>query len=109
VAFSPDGHRLATAGTDQIVRLWNLETRQPLGDSITGHTGTVSSVAFSPDGHRLATGSWDETVRLWPGYGDAAVLCNKLTTNISHKQWRDWVSPNIDYIKVCPDLPVAPD
>jgi len=25
---------------------------------------------------------------------------------MSHKQWRDWVSPDIDDIKVSPDLPV---
>jgi hypothetical protein len=36
-------------------------------------------------------------------------MCAKLTTNMSHQQWNDWVSPDIGYIKVCPDLPVAPD
>ena len=36
-------------------------------------------------------------------------MCAKLTTNLSDKQWRDWVSPDIDYIRVCPDLPVPPD
>ena len=36
-------------------------------------------------------------------------MCAKLTTNMSHKQWRDWESPDIDYIRVCPDLPVPPD
>jgi hypothetical protein len=35
------------------------------------------------------------------------MLCTKLTTNMSHQQWRDWVSPDIDYITLCPDLPVA--
>jgi len=29
------------------------------------------------------------------------MLCTKLTTNMSHQQWRDWVSPDIDYIEVC--------
>ena len=24
---------------------------------------------------------------------------------MSHEQWNKWVSPEIDYIKVCPDLP----
>jgi hypothetical protein len=33
-------------------------------------------------------------------------MCAKLTTN---KQWREWTSPDIDYIKICPDLPVALD
>jgi hypothetical protein len=38
-----------------------------------------------------------------------ADLCAKLTVNMSHKQWNDWVSPDIEYIKACPDLPIAPD
>jgi hypothetical protein len=36
-------------------------------------------------------------------------LCAKLTTNMSHKQWHDWVSPDISYLTVCPGLPIAHD
>ena len=109
VAFSPDGTRIASASADRTLRLWDTHTEQPVGQPMTGHTDYLNSVAFSPDGKRIASGGDDKTIRLWPGYADTTTLCAKLTANMSHQQWRDWVSPDIDYIKVCPDLPVAPD
>ena len=72
---------------------------------ITGHTSAVNGVAFSHDGTRLATASYDATVRLWPGYASPDMLCAKQTTNMSQQQWRDWVSPDIDYVTLCPYLP----
>ena len=51
VAFSPDGRRLASAGDDGTVRLWDPATGAELA-TLTGHTGRVTAVAFSPDGRR---------------------------------------------------------
>jgi WD40 repeat protein len=64
VAFSPDGRRLASAGYDQIVRLWDTTTGHEVL-SLRRHTGIVGRVLFSPDGQRLASASADGTVKIW--------------------------------------------
>src|SRR5258708_422334 len=65
LAFSPDGETLATIDDGNAVWLWDIATRQPLGQPLTGHSDRVNSVVFSPDGKTLASASWDHTVRLW--------------------------------------------
>jgi WD40 repeat protein len=64
VAFSPDGHTLASASMDRTVKLWNISTGQ-CQKTLRGHSSGVTSVAFSPNGQILASGSHDQTVRLW--------------------------------------------
>jgi WD40 repeat protein len=64
VAFHPDGTRLATAGRDRAIWLWDLERGEVVA-RLPGHTSYVWSLAFSPDGTTLASGSGDFTVRLW--------------------------------------------
>lgn len=109
VRFSPDGTLLASAGMDKTIRLWDVRTRQPYGQPLTGHDAAVGALAFSPDGKTLVSGSRDKTLRTWPAAADPADLCDKLAQNMSHAQWNTWVSPEIDYVTACPDLPVAQD
>jgi WD40 repeat protein/uncharacterized caspase-like protein len=64
LAFSPDGHTLASGSEDKTVKLWDVATGQEL-KTLRGHAANVEAVAFSPDGQFLASGSWDHTVKLW--------------------------------------------
>lgn len=63
-AFSPDGRFVATASSDQQVRLWDADTGQ-LIHTYGGHSNIVTSVRFSPDGRYLLSASRDNGARVW--------------------------------------------
>jgi WD40 repeat protein len=102
------GHQLATGGWDARLRLWDSSTGAPTAAALT-RSDQVLSVAISPDGRLAASASLDGTMQLSPAIADLTQLCDKLASNMSRKQWRDWVSPAIAYITLCPGLPIAPD
>ena len=64
VAISPKGGLAATAGADQVIHLWDLETGHS-GAVLPGHRGPIWALAFSPDGQRLYSAGADEVVRIW--------------------------------------------
>jgi hypothetical protein len=51
---------------------------------------------LAPTASRLAGASYDKTVRIWPAIATPAMLCDKRTANVSHKQWREWISADIE-------------
>ena len=68
VVFSPDGTALASGSWDQVIKVWDVETRREVGTwEVPRESNSLwsLSVAFSPDGSTLASGFQDRTVRLW--------------------------------------------
>ena len=65
VAYSSDGAKLVTGGTDGAVKLWDAETGTLLATYL-GHPSAVHTVAFNRDGTQVASGGRDGTVRIWP-------------------------------------------
>ena len=64
VAFSPDNKRIATAGADRTIRIFEVETGKLLSQ-IEDHADWIFAVAWSPDGKRLASASRDKTAKVF--------------------------------------------
>jgi WD40 repeat protein len=74
VAWSSDGHRLASSSYDNTVRVWDTSSGHELC-CLRGHESSVTSVAWCGDGRRLASGSRDKTVRVWDSADGKELLC----------------------------------
>src|SRR5262249_7561291 len=63
VVWHPDGERLAVAGSDPRIQIWDLATRRQLA-TLQGHAQRVTALTFDPGG-LLASYAWDGVLRLW--------------------------------------------
>ena len=68
--FSKDGSMLASASTDNTVKLWSLsystnKVTGALSKTLSGHSAQVYDIAFAPDGKRIVSASYDGSLILW--------------------------------------------
>jgi WD40 repeat protein len=68
LAYEQHNKRLAAAGLDGTIRLWDVQAPHQPATVLRGHKGAVTGVTYSSDGRRLASCGQDGTVRIWdPG------------------------------------------
>jgi WD40 repeat protein len=73
ISFSPDGKRLATAGGDKAISLWDAD-RVRGEAAVLPCLGKVRAFTFSPDGKRLATAEEGGHARVYEVAAQRAVL-----------------------------------
>jgi len=84
VAFGAGDERLASAGDDLTVKIWDLRTgQQSLSLDIVERR--ANGLAFSPDGQRLAIGSADGNVQILDGTPLAGLDARPLFTLEGHE------------------------
>ncbi|MFI8977517.1 TIR domain-containing protein [Nocardia asteroides] len=114
VTISADNRYIVSGSRDQTLRFWDLADGHVVGAPLQGSPGWVEGVWISADNLTVRTIHQELTNQrgsmTWPGPASwVDHLCDKLTFNMSRQQWADWVSADLAYRPVCPDLPPHPD
>ncbi|KRX10889.1 WD40-repeat-containing domain [Pseudocohnilembus persalinus] len=64
LSISHDGKYFVTGGTEEVVKVWDIQSGQIVGKG-QGHSGPINSVAFSYDDRQIVSGGRDGNIFLW--------------------------------------------
>jgi WD40 repeat protein len=109
IQFGKDSKMLAASSNDGAIILWDLDTRQGIGQPFIGSKGGVEVISFNPDGTLLASES-DNGIILWDvgpdSWRDRA--CEIVGRNFAYFEWVQYL-PNNEYHATCPQWPLEPE
>ena len=80
VAFSSDGHTVASSSADNTVLLWDIATGKVI-TRLSGHNKPVYCIAFSPGARTLASGSADGAILIWDIAGGKTIASLSATNS----------------------------
>ena len=80
VVFSPDSRKIAGVITNEIVRIWDVQTGRELQNLL--HSDEIPVLMWSPDGRKLACGDVKGIIQLWeiPQTGEESAICVQTLT-----------------------------
>ena len=64
LVISDDETKLISAGSDNNIKLWDIETKKCLS-TLKGHSDAIRSVKVTKDGRVAVSGSRDKTIKVW--------------------------------------------
>lgn len=108
LAFSPDGNFLAS-GSEEAVRLWDVRTRQLLGELLGPRPGSevIRNLSFSQDGRSLVAGGLLEEITVldvdpisWQRHA-----CRIANRNLTPDEWEQYLGGQPYDPKTCPEIP----
>ncbi len=108
ISFDWKNELIATASSDQTVKLWNLNNLNELPIVLSDHQNSfVFRVAFTSNNNFLLSGLTRGRVKVWSTNIEyyAEPICGKLSRNLSLDEWKRFVAEDVDYRRTCSALP----
>lgn len=108
IKFSNDDSMIASSGFDGRVILWSMDKLNDPPNIFNDHNEYVWSITFTADGDYLIAGCGNGKIKLWPTKSQllADKICDKISRNLSPKEWERYIGHDIPYENTCPDLAV---
>jgi hypothetical protein len=101
ISFSPDGRLFAASSSDQTATVWDIASRQRLGNTFPIREIWIPVAHFAPSGDLVIDygpfiPAWPMDLRAWERFA-----CQVAGRDLTRAEWNDLL-PNRPYERVCP-------